>query len=94
MAAIPSEIIIKTQRSRVAIINGDLTERLGFFHKWSEINGADYALIENTEGRLEYIPAYLIRFLHTKINEAAGQERLYRDTGILKGGALGNERSV
>jgi hypothetical protein len=87
MAILPHEIIITTERRQIAIMMGDHTERLGFFHKWSENGDEDYALVENTEGHLEYIHPEAIRFLPIG-NEVIPKEleKIYRNIGILKEG--------
>ena len=87
MALLPHEIKITTEHRQIAITKGDHTERLGFFHKWSEKCGEDYALIENTDGQLEYIHPEVMRFLPIG-NEMAPKEleKTYREIGILKEG--------
>ena len=86
MATFPHEIAITYHRRKIAITKGDLTERLGFFHKWTENGDEDFALVENVEGDLEYVPVHAIRFLPVD-NEIAPKEleKIYQEIGILKG---------
>ena len=86
MAILPHEINVTVYRRQVAIIKGDETERLGFFHKWSENGDEDFALIENTEGKLEYIPTFAFRFLPIGDEMLPAElEKIYFEMGILKG---------
>ena len=81
---IPGEITIVTERRKVAIMKGDGTERLGFFHKW---NIDDFAIVENTEGRIEYLRSFEFRFLPVDNEFGAHElEKIYREIGLLKGG--------
>lgn len=85
MAALPHEITFTTERRQVAITKGDMTERLGFFHKWSETGDDDLALVENTEGTLEYIPVHAIRFLPIGDDILPKElEKIYKEMGLLK----------
>lgn len=86
MDILPHEIKITNHRRQVAITKGDLTERLGFFHKWTENGDEDFALVENAEGGLEYVPVHAMRFLPIEDDIAPKElEKIYRDIGILKG---------
>lgn len=86
----PPEITVVTERRHIAILKGDGTERLGFFHKWTECGDNDYALIENTEGSLEYIPVHAFRFLPIGDDMAPIEvEKAYHEMNILKGGDEG-----
>ncbi len=84
---LPNEIEIVMHRREIAIINNDGTERLAFFHKWNVCGDDDYALVENTGGRLEYVRPEKIRFLFVD-DEVLPEliEKSYHDMGILKGG--------
>lgn len=84
----PYEIAIVMHRRQIAITNNDGTERLAFFHKWNECGDDDYALVENTGGRLEYVRPEKIRFLFVDDDVLPEVlEKTYHDIGILKGGA-------
>ena len=86
MAMFPKDIKIIRERRQVAIMMGDMTERLGFFHKWTENGDEDFALVENAEGGLEYVPVHAMRFLPIEDDIAPKKlEKIYRDIGILKG---------
>lgn len=86
MKVYPPEIVITYYHRRIAILMSDGTERLGFFHKWTERDGKDYALIENTEGTFEYVTVEAIRILPID-NEVPSKEleEAYREINILKG---------
>ena len=79
------------ERRQVAILMPDESERLGFFHKWSELHlpvlgTQDRALVEATDGTLTYVSANCIRFLPIDNKVAAEElENIYRENGILKG---------
>ena len=69
----------------------DGSERLGFFHKWSElklpVSGTqDQALVEAPDGTMTHVDAHCIRFLPIG-NEVppCELETMYRENGILKG---------
>ena len=90
MAILPHEIAFTFERRQVAITKGDGTERLGFFHKWSECGDDDFALVENAEGKLEYIPPHAMRFLPVGDDVAPKElEKIYKEHGIIKAGASG-----
>ena len=81
---LPKEITITTERRQVAIMKGDGTERLGFFHKWSENGDEDFALVENTAGALEYIPVHAFRFLPVGDDIFPEKlEEIYKENGIM-----------
>lgn len=87
MAILPHEITFTMHRRKVAILDKGFTERLGFFHKWTENGDDDYALIENTDGFLEYIPVHMFRFLplDDEVNPKE-LEKIYHEFGLMKGG--------
>lgn len=94
MAMLPHEIAVTVVRRQVAITKGDGTERLGFFHKWSECGDDDFALVENADGTLEYIPPHAIRFLPVGDDIAPKElEKAYKKLGIMKTGASEKEPS-
>ena len=85
------EITITKERRQVAVRQPDGSERLGFFHKWTELDlpvlgVQDRALVEAPDGTMTYVSASHIRFL--PIGNAVPAEELeeaYRKNGILKG---------
>lgn len=90
----PNEMTVIFERRQVAITKGDGTERLGFFHKWTENGDDDFALVENTDGTLEYIPPHAIRFLPVDDDIAPKElEKAYKNLGIIKAGASEKEPS-
>jgi hypothetical protein len=89
MAMLPHEITMTIHCRKVAIMKGDGTERLGFFHKWSENGDDDYALVENTEGCMEYVPVHAFRFLPVDDEiKATELEKIYHEIGLMVGGEL------
>jgi len=91
MANLIREITITVERRQVAVLMPDGSERLGFFHKWSELHlpvsgTQDRALVEAPDGTMEYISANCIRFLPigNKIPPRELEE-IYHENGILKG---------
>lgn len=86
MTLLPKDITIRMEQRKVAIRMENGYERLGIFHKWTEIDRMDYALIENTDGGMEYIPMYRIRFLPLD-NEISRDDfaDIMRRHGILRG---------
>ena len=88
MANLIREIIVKQERRQVAVRMPDGSEKLGFFHKWSYDSDleVDYALIEATDGTMEYATIDRFRFLPIG-NEIPAEklEAIYRENGILKG---------
>ncbi len=95
MAVLPHEITFAFERRQVAITKGDETERLGFFHKWTECGDDDFALVENTDGTLEYIPPHAMRFLPIGDDVAPKElEKIYSELGFIKTGASGFVRKT
>lgn len=87
MANLIREITIKVERRQVAVLMPDGSERLGFFHKWSSLEGGrDWALVEAPDGTMTHVRAKHLRFLPIG-NEVAAEEleTMYRENGILKG---------
>jgi hypothetical protein len=86
MNLIPKDVTIRMEQRKVAIRMENGYERLGIFHKWTELDRMDYALIENTDGGMEYIPMHRIRFLPMDnaipLNDLADTLRKY---GVLRG---------
>lgn len=91
MANLIREITIKQERRQVAVLMPDGSERLGFFHKWSELElpvlgTQDRALVEAPDGTMTYVSASHIRFLPIGDEVAPCElETVYRENGILKG---------
>lgn len=91
MAGLIHKITVKKERRQVAVLMPDGSEKLGFFHKWSELNlpvsgTQDRALVEGIDGTLTYISANCIRFLPIGNKISAEElETIYRKNGILKG---------
>lgn len=86
MNLIPRDVTIRMEQRKVAIRMENGYERFGIFHKWTEIDRMDYALVQNTDGGMEYIPMYRIRFLPmdntVPLNDL---EDTLRKFGILRG---------
>lgn len=94
MAILPHEIAVTVERRQVAITKGDGIERLGFFHKWAKCGFGYFALVENTEGTLEYVNPHAIRFLPVGDEILPEElEKIYIEQGIIKAGASGKEPS-
>jgi hypothetical protein len=91
MAKLFQDITVKVKRRQVAVRMPDGSERLGFFHKWSElklpVSGTqDRALVEAPDGTITYVDAHCIRFLPIGDEISAEElETMYRENGILKG---------
>ena len=86
---IDGEIIIKPEQREVAIRNPDKSERLGIFHKWTYDSSScnDFALVENTDGIMEYVPYYSIRFMPVEFEPPLKEkEKMYMQIGLMEGG--------
>lgn len=87
------ELIVKRERRLCAVLLKDDTEKMGFFHKWSDkfedLEVVDYGLVEMADGTMHYVPAESIRFLH--LDEEVVCPKLYEEQlnklGILNGDA-------
>lgn len=87
------ELIVKNERRLCAVLLADDTEKMGFFHKWTnnfeDLEVVDYGLIEMADGIMKYVPAESIRFLN--INEEVTCPKLMEEQlnklGILNGDA-------
>ena len=95
MARLPHEITFTVERRQAAVMQDDGTEKLGFFHKWTKCGNDDFALVENAEGIIEYIPPHALRFLPIGDEIAPKQlEKMYKELGLIKSGGSGFVRKT
>lgn len=86
MHMIKDEITVRMERRKIAVRLPNGAERLGIFHKWTEFDGKDFALVEAVDGAMDYVPVNQIRFLPVENKITMKElETVYRQHGLLKG---------
>lgn len=77
-------MMMKKEPVEVSYIDDSGIERLAIFHKWTEHEGNDFALVQTVKGTMKYVPAITIRFLRNGEDiPLEDVERMYNDVGIL-----------